>query len=172
MNILLSFLPWIVFYGLQHVLGLTWALVIAIILLLVTPEVKRLMKGFLVTWMILISMLIMLLISICYPTSLTSFDRVLIMSGSFAVMAWISLIIKKPFTLQYAKERVPKEKWDSPVFFKVNMIITLLWAICMTVSTLSSIFNYQQTLISIIAIVIAIIGTKRIPEYYKKKYAK
>ncbi len=38
-----------------------------------------------------------------------------------------SLLIGRPFTIQYARESVPKELWDSAQFLRTNQIITLVW---------------------------------------------
>jgi hypothetical protein len=46
--------------------------------------------------------------------------------GLTAVVAF-SLLIGRPFTLQYARERVPQELWSSPQFLRTNQIITLVW---------------------------------------------
>jgi hypothetical protein len=40
----------------------------------------------------------------------------------------VSLAIGQPFTLQYARERVPEQFWAMPVFFTTNIIITGVWA--------------------------------------------
>jgi len=94
------------------------------------------------------------------------------MSGSFAAMAWISLLVGSPFTYQYAKETVPQDKWSSPQFVYVNKLLTAIWAAAMTANVISSIFDYKTTLVSILAIVVPIYLTKKIPEYYKNKAKK
>ncbi|WP_213741142.1 hypothetical protein [Bradyrhizobium sp. dw_411] len=38
-----------------------------------------------------------------------------------------SLIIGRPFTMQYARESVPRELWTSPQFNRTNQMITLVW---------------------------------------------
>src|SRR5262249_38828826 len=34
----------------------------------------------------------------------------------------------QPFTIQYARERVPEAFWALPVFFTTNVIISAIWA--------------------------------------------
>lgn len=41
----------------------------------------------------------------------------------------VSLLIRQPFTLQYAKEETPEEYWDSPTFLRVNYTITAVWGL-------------------------------------------
>jgi len=53
-------------------------------------------------------------------------------SAWLALTAWGSLAIRKPFTLGIAKTMVPKEFHDNPVFYRVNAVITAVWAIGFT----------------------------------------
>ena len=45
----------------------------------------------------------------------------------FAIAALISILIKKPLTLQYAREQVPKEKWNTPEFIQTNYAVSWTW---------------------------------------------
>lgn len=45
--------------------------------------------------------------------------------ASFAV---VTLLIRRPFTLAYAKDTTPAEHWDSPIFLRINYIISTAWA--------------------------------------------
>ncbi|MGT2491229.1 hypothetical protein ACU4GD_13700 [Cupriavidus basilensis] len=53
-------------------------------------------------------------------------------AGLFAIVA-VSLAIGRPFTLQYARERVPQEYWNAPRFLAVNRHITLAWAAALAI---------------------------------------
>ncbi|MFD4295104.1 hypothetical protein ACFWPA_11285 [Rhodococcus sp. NPDC058505] len=46
-----------------------------------------------------------------------------------------SMIARMPFTLQYAREEVEEEYWDSPAFIRVNYVITGAWALAFLVAT-------------------------------------
>jgi hypothetical protein len=39
----------------------------------------------------------------------------------------ISIAIRRPFTLQYARERVAREFWNQPEFVRTNYVITAAW---------------------------------------------
>jgi hypothetical protein len=41
----------------------------------------------------------------------------------------ISISLRRPFTLQYAREEVPQNLWTSPEFVRTNYIITAVWAL-------------------------------------------
>ncbi|MEI9864304.1 MAG: hypothetical protein WDN00_07060 [Limisphaerales bacterium] len=40
----------------------------------------------------------------------------------------ISMAIRCPFTLQYAREGTPETLWREPEFIRVNYVITAVWA--------------------------------------------
>jgi hypothetical protein len=47
---------------------------------------------------------------------------------ALALFAVVTLAIKRPFTLAYAKDTTPPEHWDSPVFLRINYVISSAWA--------------------------------------------
>lgn len=50
--------------------------------------------------------------------------------SNLALAAFViaTLVIRRPFTLAYAKEQAPPEYWDSPLFLRINYIISAVWA--------------------------------------------
>lgn len=56
--------------------------------------------------------------------------------SSFILMAivFISIIIKKPFSIQYAKEVSRPEVWNNPEFIRVNYVISWAWFIAFLVN--------------------------------------
>jgi hypothetical protein len=40
-----------------------------------------------------------------------------------------SIIVRQPFTLQYAKEEAPEELWKNPLFLHINYMITWSWVL-------------------------------------------
>ena len=48
-------------------------------------------------------------------------------NAAFLAIMVVSVLIKKPFTLQYAEESTPPELWGTPGFFYVNQLITYVW---------------------------------------------
>jgi len=47
---------------------------------------------------------------------------------ALTVFAVTTLLLRKPFTLSYAKDMTPEEFWDAPVFRRTNYIISAVWA--------------------------------------------
>ena len=59
----------------------------------------------------------------------------LAVDGGLLVIVLVSLAIGMPFTLQYARESVPKEFWTAPLFITTNRRITAAWAAAFAVMT-------------------------------------
>jgi hypothetical protein len=47
---------------------------------------------------------------------------------ALAAFAIVTLLIRRPFTLAYAKDTTPREHWDSPLFLRINYMISAVWA--------------------------------------------
>src|SRR5512137_1143264 len=62
---------------------------------------------------------------------LHAYDLVLLYVA-LAAMAWTTLALRSPFTLQYAREDWPKELWDQPIFRRTNVMLTVAWGIIFT----------------------------------------
>ncbi|WKX71701.1 hypothetical protein [Streptomyces sp. XD-27] len=48
--------------------------------------------------------------------------------------AWISLAIRKPFTLGIARRSAPPEVWGLPLFYRINAVVTSVWAVAFTLN--------------------------------------
>ncbi|WP_422742790.1 hypothetical protein ACN27E_15580 [Mycobacterium sp. WMMD1722] len=60
---------------------------------------------------------------------------------ALAVFALVTLAIRRPFTLAYAKDTTPQQYWDSPVFLRVNTVISAVWAGAFVFSALSGAYG-------------------------------
>lgn len=58
--------------------------------------------------------------------------------GTLASFTWASILLKKPFTLEYAKQRVEPSVWTQPSFIRKNNIITGVWGTAFTVSFINA----------------------------------
>lgn len=47
---------------------------------------------------------------------------------ALAVFAIFTVLIRRPFTLAYAKDTTAREHWDSPMFLKINYVLSAVWA--------------------------------------------
>lgn len=98
-------------------------------------------------------------------------------AGVFGI-ALVSLAIRQPFTLQYAREAVDAETAVLPGFIKANYIITWVWAACMLLMLGNILMIYMPGLplwagiaIAFAARNTAVYFTKWYPERRRAKFA-
>ncbi len=87
-------------------------------------------------------------------------------NGGIFLIALVSILIGKPFTLQYAREEVPPEVAETPAFLQVNQTITLAWVIALGIMTVSSLIPpivYGQATVSQRGTMLSIFGYWVIP---------
>ena len=53
--------------------------------------------------------------------------RLRVDTGLFLIVL-TTLIVGKPFTLQYAREKVSQSLWDTPQFIRSNYVVTGVWS--------------------------------------------
>lgn len=56
--------------------------------------------------------------------------------GLLAIMI-ASLVLHEPFTLQYAREQVAPEDWQSPTFLHANYVVTGVWVAALAIMTVA-----------------------------------
>ena len=56
---------------------------------------------------------------------------------ALAVIALGSILVRSPFTLQYAREDTPKEFWQTPEFLRVNYLISWVWVAAFAIGATS-----------------------------------
>jgi hypothetical protein len=130
MSILLSLSPFAVFFVLMRlhspIAGLIGALVASLLLCAFMRRrgeaVKILEVGSLALFGLLTAYT-----WLGAPTWTVATVRLAVDAGLLAIVL-VSLAIGQPFTLQYARERVPEQFWALPVFFTTNVVITTIWA--------------------------------------------
>ncbi len=169
----IDFIPWLIFSSLASSIGLLYSAIIMIIFLVVL-SFQHLRKGFVLDWGAVIFFLIVAFTSLPqinwlllgeHPNFYSTFALTLIM--------WVSLFIKKPFTLQYAKEIAPVEAHGSKVFKDINIFLTVAWSMLMSIATIIAFLHMQfhwshslSSTISIVAIVLGILCNKYFPDWY------
>src|ERR1700733_10588109 len=60
-----------------------------------------------------------------------------VVDGGLLLIILLSVVVGRPFTLQYAREQVSASVQDSPRFIRTNYIITAIWALAMAVIVLA-----------------------------------
>ncbi|WP_058188084.1 hypothetical protein [Terracidiphilus gabretensis] len=86
------------------------------------------------------------------------------------VIVLVSMLVRRPFTLQYARERVAREHWNSSEFIRVNYVISSAWALAFAVMVIAELAllyvpNFPNA-VGIAAIVIALVGAIKFTRWY------
>jgi hypothetical protein len=139
MNVILSFLPLILFpivSGFSSVQWGIWAALAAALLVILLDwrashgSVKILNVGTVVLFGALA-----LIGAGVHPVWNDLWVRLVVNTGFLAIVLF-TIVTGRPFTLQYAREQVPKEFWNAPAFIATNVRITWVWAAAFLVSVL------------------------------------
>ncbi|WP_406094989.1 hypothetical protein [Streptomyces sp. NBC_01013] len=177
MAYLRSFLPWIAVSVLVGTIDVRYALLAGLVLALALIVVQRRAGG---DWAALvIETGAALYFAVCTTAAFAAPDSGLVTDYSsagsslwLALLAWGSLAIGKPFTRGIARTTVPAEHWDSPLFRRVNTVITAVWAAAFTIGGAGSVWLHHaqpdnstaRTVLTVICVVVPILFTVRYPE--------
>jgi hypothetical protein len=96
------------------------------------------------------------LLAIIHPSDISTWGRYAqaVAHGSLTVIVFGSVLIGHPFTESYAREKAPREIWNTPHFHALNRKISLVWGLAFIVGTLSLVFagatDSRQVLLRVI----------------------
>ncbi|WP_244291153.1 hypothetical protein [Streptomyces subrutilus] len=98
---------------------------------------------------------------------------------TLVVIAFGSLAVGLPFTLQYAREQVDPALWHTPAFLRTNYVITAVWGLAFLVAALAGAYGdlvlrnpnniWTGWIIQILAIVAALRFTAWYPEVVRAR---
>lgn len=175
MKVFMGFLPWIVFWvlsGRSNFQVAAAASAVAVIFLNVREIRKHVIK--------ILDIGTLLFFVFLAVTAFTSEARWIdthstpLSNVALFLIALVSILIRKPFTLQYARDQIDPKFWDSSAFYSTNLIITWVWCISFAIIAVTSYIalNHPSLIdrvIHILAFVGAIRFTTWYPDYVKKK---
>ncbi|GAA0619229.1 hypothetical protein [Streptomyces crystallinus] len=90
-------------------------------------------------------------------------------TGWLALTAWATLAVRRPFTTGIAKRQAPREVWDNPVFLRINVVLTAVWAAAFTVTAVALAVVHAQSLGSAAAIAVQVAGFA-VPAFVTARY--
>lgn len=125
MDLLIAFFPWIVFGLLSHShaqAALLVALGASIIQVVVNFRRPKVLE-----WVSFVFFSVAFLALFVYHWEAFAHHLGLIVHVILASVAWGSLLLGVPFTIQYAREKVPEKFWHEPNFIRTNQWITAAW---------------------------------------------
>ncbi len=178
--LLISFSPWILFGIIagHSLLSLEIALGVSLLTSFIVGF-KDLKKKMIVSWATITFFIIACLLVIVFQVyAIIPFLGI----GSNIVLTLIafgSLVAGLPFTMQYARQEVPRDRWDNPEFIRINQVLTAGWGVLFLFGLFNSLMDMiQPGFLGIIGdasmyitIIIGIIFTVTYPPYAKKRYA-
>lgn len=172
MNILIAFAPFFVFAVLDRLVGITEGLVAGALVALALT-VRDLARGR--------TPKILEIGTLALFGSLSAYALLgdpgwsipavrLRVDAGLLLIVLASLALRRPFTLQYAREDTPREFWDSPTFLRINDVITAVWALAFAVMVAADVvLAYMPELpprYGIIVTVLAILGAVKFTQKY------
>jgi hypothetical protein len=129
MSILLSLSPFAVFFALMRLVspiaGLIGGFVVSVLLCAHARRRRESVKILEIGSAALFGLLVAYTL-VGAPRWTVATVRLAVDSGLLAIVL-VSLAIGRPFTLQYARERVPEQFWASPIFMAVNRAVSAVW---------------------------------------------
>lgn len=135
LRLLLSFAPWIAFLVIaRDTLGRVEIGLVAALVLSVVMAVARLHRG-IVMWVGLVFFSAATVAVLGFHDMWTVRHLGVLANGALALGAWITLAAGRPFTLDYARAHTDPSKRNDPLFLRVNVQLTTLWALTFTVNT-------------------------------------
>jgi hypothetical protein len=135
LKLLLAFLPWISFLVIAHgslfriELGLGVALAISIVM-----GLAGIHRG-IILWTGLVFFTTAFLSVTLFRNMWTVRHLAVLANGTLATASWVTILIGKPFTLDYARTHTDPMLWENPNFLRSNVLITAVWASTFTTNT-------------------------------------
>ncbi|GLY91797.1 hypothetical protein [Actinoallomurus iriomotensis] len=163
-----TFLPWIV-YAVVPSGSWQWgalaALVVAFILIAAQVRAGRGADAVIIEIGSTVFFAVLAAIAFADPHSGLHPYSAALANGTLAVIALVSLAVRRPFTLGIARQTTPREYWELPAFVRVNTIITSVWTASFVVAAVVLAVvhgNLAATVaVQIAALVVPIVFTQR-----------
>ena len=138
---------------------------------------RELVRGFILPWGSVILFAFLAVNGLFDFVKISPIGSFRLINSALAVIVIFSLLIGKPFTLQYAREEVDSKYWHNTIFLKINWILSGIWAFLMVIMALPAFFlSYEQIHqswfwnygIMIVCIVIGMQCNRRLPKLLGK----
>ncbi|MGW2917083.1 hypothetical protein ACWDBF_04350 [Streptomyces angustmyceticus] len=140
MNYLRSFIPWLVFAAVSSA-GWQWGALAGLVTaaaLLVADRAAGLSLDYrLLEYGTILFFAALSVLAFARPDSgLQMYGRAL-STGWLALIAWVSIAAQRPFTMGIARRMAPPEVWHTPLFRRINVVLTAAWALSFTLTALA-----------------------------------
>jgi hypothetical protein len=162
MDMLLAFSPFIAFVVIERTVDVAaglaaGALFSAVLLARDFLSSKRRMKILEIGTFLLFGVL--MLYGFLFGASWSAAAVRLRVDAGLLLIVLASIALRQPFTLQYAREKVSPEFWDSPGFVHVNYAITFAWALAFAVMVAADLLmTYVSSVPHSVGVVITVVA--------------
>jgi hypothetical protein len=179
-KLLVAFAPWLAFLFIAHdsLLRVKIGLVVALVLS-VALGALRLHRG-IILWVGLLFFTAATVAVIAFEDTWTLRHLGVLANGALAAAAWLTIVVGKPFTLDYAKDHVDPSLWKDPQFVRSNTLITAIWAAAFTINASLAFGKMEKAglpdlgyeLVSYALLVATAVFTVWYPAYLRRKRAR
>jgi len=137
-KMILSFAPWIAFLIISgpSMFRLKLGIIVAAILVVVMG-VTKLHRG-VVLWAGVLFFIYALISVVWLNNMWTVMHMGILANGTLAAGTWLTVLMGKPFTLDYAKEHTDPSLWNTPTFLKTNYVLTSAWGVVFLIGVLNA----------------------------------
>ncbi|MFC1576341.1 hypothetical protein ACFL3J_01575 [Candidatus Omnitrophota bacterium] len=142
LKFLLGFMPWILFLFLSgHTLASLERSIVICLLASLIFNFRDLRKGFILQWGTFIFFSGSAILVNLMQVPLIARNMGIIASAFLASIIWLTVLIGKPFTLQYARAERPKELWNNPELIRRCRFVAVIWGILLLISAAAACFK-------------------------------
>ncbi|MGY4952701.1 hypothetical protein [Streptomyces sp. G7(2002)] len=140
MNYLRGFIPWLVFAGVSPA-GWQWGalagLAAAVALLIADRAAGLALDLRLLEYGTIVFFAALTALAFARPESGLKMYGSALSMGWLALIAWVSIAVRRPFTSGIARRMAPPEVWHTPLFQRINVVLTAAWALSFTLTALA-----------------------------------
>ncbi|TBO58597.1 hypothetical protein EYS09_16540 [Streptomyces kasugaensis] len=161
MNYLRSFIPWLVYAGVSSI-GWQWGalagLVLAVVLLAADRAAGLSLETRVLEYGTIVFFAALTALAFARPDSgLQAYGSALSV-GWLALIAWLSIAVRRPFTTAIARRMAPPEVWETPLFRRINTVLTAVWALSFTLTAIAQAIVSAQDLSLIFSVLVQAAG--------------
>ncbi|WP_030988812.1 hypothetical protein [Streptomyces sp. NRRL S-1813] len=161
MNYLRNFIPWLAFAGVSSV-GWQWGalagLAISVALLVADRAAGLSLDYRLLEYGTIVYFTALGVLAFSRPDSGLQLYGSALSMGWLALIAWVSIAVQRPFTMAIARRMAPPEVWHTPLFRRINVVLTSVWAVSFTLTAIAQTVVSAYAVNVIFSIVIQIAG--------------
>lgn len=139
---MLSFIPWLLFLVIpvDSLSGLKSVIVVCFVASVVFGF-SGLRNGMILSWGTVLFFIACILLVNVLNIIWFAENMAVLSNGILAGIVWVSILVGRPFALQYARLEVAKERWNDPELISGGFHISLFWGVMMTISAVISVIE-------------------------------